>query len=531
MSDFNAEGQNHSETGLTSSSAAPLVTEPSLRSKDDYPFKKSDPTWTLNKNLTIYVDAVRLELDKSLRDGFTETLAYFATERQATYTNNILARVAHYLRTTGATTFKTAAILNYRATLDRATEHHLQKIRAFLNIWFELDYPGIGQATYDLLNDLKLRNGPDGDAVKRRDPREGPLTDNELIAFNEGAVRGYDEDKITLDELTKVDLCSYTGRRPLQLSYMKLADLHGGQANANGEPKYIITIPRIKQHGNSFRAKLSAFEVSSEMWAILHIQRSQVIKQVEAILGFALSEKDREQLPLFPDLKTFNNVASIAALRPLLATDYLHQCALVFNYALRKVVEAANVRSERTGELLTIDSRRFRYTVGTRAAREGLGKALIAELLDHESVRAAHVYTEYDPNLTEIINAVVGHQLVRYAQAFQGVLVDSERDAIRGDDWTSRIRFHGKAIATCGTYGFCGANVPIPCYTCHRFQPWLEAPHEKVRDELLTERRRVLNTTNDPTMAGILDRTILAVVNVIERCNQRRAELNRTERK
>lgn len=530
MTDFNIVGPIDSGTGFTSSSLAPFTKEPTLRSRDDYPFKKGDPTWTLNKNTTLNVDAIRLNLDKSLRDGFTETLVFFATERQATYTKNIATQLEHYLKTTGASTFKTAAILNYRATLSRPTECNLQRIRAFLKTWFELDYPGIGQATYDLLNDLKLRNGPTGDAVKRRDPREGPLTNNELIAFNDGAVRAYDEDKITLDALARADLCSYTGRRPLQLSYMKLIDLHGGQVNTKNEPKYIITIPRIKQQQNSFRAKLSAFEVSTEMWAILHIQRAQVIEHVEAILGFALPEKDREQLPLFPDLKAVRGVSSMAALRPLLETDYLHSRGHLFNYALKKVVEAANVRSERTGELLAVDPTRFRYTIGTRAAREGLGKTLIAELLDHQTIRAAHVYTQYDPNLTEVINAVVGHQLVRYAQAFQGVLVDSERDAIRGDDRTSRIRFHGKAIATCGTHGFCGANVPIPCYTCHRFQPWLDAPHDQVRDELLAERTRVLGTTDDTTMAGILDRTILAVVNVIERCKLRHAELKKTEK-
>ena len=531
MTDFNSGGSSNSDTSLTSSSLASHAKEPTLRSKDDYPFKKSDPTWILNKNVTINVDPIRLKLDRSLRDGFTETLVYFATERQASYTNSIARQLEHYLKTTGASTFKTAAILNYRATLSRSTECNLQRIRAFLKTWFELDYPGIGQATYDLLNDLKLRNGPTGDAVKRRDPREGPLTDNELIAFNDGAVRAYDEDKITLDELARADLCSYTGRRPLQLSYMKLIDLRGGQVNTKGEPKFIITIPRIKQHQNSFRAKLSAFEVSTEMWAILHIQRTQVIEKVEATLGFALSEKDREQLPLFPDLKAATGISYKAALQPLLATDYLHSRVHLFNYALKKVVEAGNVRSERTGELLAVDPTRFRYTVGTRAARAGLGKFLIAELLDHQTIRAAHVYTQYDPNLTEVINAVVGHQLVRYAQAFHGVLVDSEHDAIRGEDQTSRIRFHGEAIATCGTHGFCGANVPIPCYTCHRFQPWLDAPHEQVRDELLAERAHALDTTNDTTMAGILDRTILAVINVIERCKLRHAELMKTEKK
>jgi hypothetical protein len=116
-------------------------------------------------------------------------------------------------------------------------------------------------------------------------------------------------------------------------------------------------------------------------------------------------------------------------------------------------------------------------------------------------------------------------QLARYAQAFQGVLVDREADAVRGADLSSRIKFKGQNMATCGQYGFCGANVPIPCYTCNHFQPWLDGPHEEVLADLLSEREHVLETTADITMVAVNDRTILAVINVIQRCEARRAEL------
>ena len=41
------------------------------------------------------------------------------------------------------------------------------------------------------------------------DPQEGPLTDNELTAFNEGAVRAYEKSLITIAELAIAPV-SYT---------------------------------------------------------------------------------------------------------------------------------------------------------------------------------------------------------------------------------------------------------------------------------------------------------------------------------
>jgi len=70
------------------------------------------------------------------------------------------------------------------------------------------------------------------------------------------------------------------------------------------------------------------------------------------------------------------------------------------------------------------------------------------------------------PEHVESLDKAVGHHLARYEQAFAGVLVDTENDAARGEDISSRIKADGEGIGTCGSYGFCGASVPIPCYTC-----------------------------------------------------------------
>ncbi len=426
---------------------------------------------------------------------------------------------------TGATSIETTTLINYRASLDRENEWKLATIRGFLYKWHDLGYPGIGDDVIDLLKSWTLKGNVKGDAVKRLDPNQGPLTDNELTAFNEGVVRAYEQVKITLDELAICLLISHTGRRPKQVAHTKTCDLDGTKMNKKGEPMFLIYIPRAKQRGEVFRDSFKTFAMSLELWTVLSAQRKNSIASVERTLGYELQEADRAALPLFPDLTAFEAGQSVVELRSLLATDHMHLPSAQITAILKKVVTAAGVVSERTGKLLDVVATRFRYTKGTRAAREGFGLMVIAELLDHTDIQNVEVYTKNVPEHAQALNKVMALQLAPYAQAFQGVLVDREADAERGGDLSSRIKFKGENMATCGQYGVCGANAPIPCYTCNHFQPWLDGPHEEVLADLLAERDRVQQITGDAAMAAVNDRTIFAVINVIQRCEERRTEL------
>jgi hypothetical protein len=152
---------------------------------------------------------------------------------------------------------------------------------------------------------------------------------------------------------------------------------------------------------------------------------------------------------------------------------------------------------------------------------------VIAELLDHDDTQNAGVYTENVPEHVNALNEAVARQLAPLAQAFAGVLVNSESDALRGGDSTSRVRTQsGASTGTCGHFGFCGALSPIACYTCRHFQAWLDGAHDEVLQALLAERTRILSITQDKTIASVNDRTIFAVAEVVRRCESRRAELD-----
>lgn len=399
-------------------------------------------------------------------------------------------------------------------------------IRGFLRKWHELGYPGVSEEVIELLDGWTIKGNVKGDLIKRLDPVKGPLSDLELQGFNEGAVRAFECGDASLTDMAMGLVISNTGRRPIQISHLRLKDILKGK-NKRGDETYILNMPRAKQRATNFRKQFKQFAITEELWVILTAQAEHVVRSVESAVGFEFQEQDRLELPLFPDMTELTDAATPATIKESLKTDLFHIKSAKVSEVCKMIAASAELYSERTGEPLNISSNRFRYTTGTRAAREGFGEMVIAELLDHSDNQNAGVYIENIPEHVESLDKAVGHYMARYAQAFAGVLVDSESDAKRGEDFNSRVRTDGGGVGTCGSYGFCGASVPIPCYTCMHFQPWLDGPHEAVYEDLILERQRLLDVTGDKLIAAVNDRSILAVAEVIQCCASRKVVLSR----
>ena len=495
-------------------------------SRAGYEFHLNKDSWRLDKDTTVYLKTAIKNLIGELKNGFLKTLAFYAENYSASHTNNIADRFQNMISMSpmSLSEINVDLLINYRSTLNKNTEWYLGTVRGFLKKWHELGYDGISDDVIELLDGWTLKGNIKGDVVKRLDPNKGPLTDIELLAFNEGAVQAYEQNKITISELAIGLISSNTGRRQVQISHLKIRDLLKGK-NQKGEDIYLLNVPRAKQRGATFRSELKQFAITKELWTILNMQVQYVIKRAGSILNINLQDHDKLEIPLFPNFSKFAPEIKIEELRQMLPLDMLHIPAAEITETVKKIVAVKNIHSERTGEQMDISSNRFRYTMGTRAAREGFGIMVIAELLDHSDTQNASVYIENIPEYAERINEKVGHFLVPYAQAFAGVLVNSEKDAERGNDINSRIRTRGESIGTCGSYGFCGTRVPVPCYTCIHFQAWVYGPHRKVLDELIAERDRVKEITGDIAVAAINDRTILAVMEAIRLCEERKKVL------
>lgn len=499
------------------------TTRKQIKSKSGYLFCPTDDHWLLDKNTKIPVHWVHSYLEAKDSISCYKVLEAYARTHSASHVLNIFYRFLHYLRTVKPESITPNSLINYRSTLDSENEWYLGTIRGFLRKWHELGYAGISDEVIELFDGWTIKGNVKGDVIKRLDPIKGPLSDIELQGFNEGAVRAFENGDISLTYMAIGLVISNTGRRPIQISHLRLKDILKGK-NKRGDDTYLLNMPRAKQRATDFRKKFKQFAITQELWVILTTQAKHVVRSVENAISFELQQQDRVELPLFPDMSEFTALATPVSIKTALITDSLHIKSAKVTEVCKIIVKNSELYSERTGEPLNISSKRFRYTTGTRAAREGFGEMVIAELLDHSDNQNSGVYIENIPEHVESLDKAVGYQMSRYAQAFAGVLVDSEHEAKRGNDFNSRIKADGDGIGTCGSYGFCGANVPIPCYTCMHFQPWLDGPHEAVYEDLITERQRLLEVTRDKQIAAVNDRSILAVADVIQRCALRKEE-------
>ncbi|MGE6180575.1 site-specific integrase [Aeromonas salmonicida] len=488
------------------------------RTKSGYVFYPDAPTWVLSKDMVVNVQATRERLSADHRPIFTQVLSHFACHYSAAHTANLCENVGFYCRYQPHAGFSVTDLINYRSQLGPHQSHMLSLLRIFLKKWHALGYPGIAPETCDLLAQWSFKAPQQGAAVRSRDPTKGPFTDIELQAFNEAAVACYERGEIALYDLAFTLLLSHTGRRVIQLSHLCVGDLYEGHDHAQG-PLFFVNIPRAKLPGADFRTHFKAFAISAPLWQVMQRQAQTVIATVsQQITGAPLPATTLAALPLFPEWSAMRTTQR-AVLEAGLHTDVFHMKNHRVRAMLQRICVGGALVSERTGLPLVVSARRFRYTKGTRAAREGFGTLVIAELLDHSDTQSAAVYVKSTPELAGRLEASVGTLLQPYANAFQGVIIDTLHDGGTSEPPPYRVRFQGRDNGDCASRGTCHANVPVPCYTCMHFQPWRHGPHRAVHAWLTAQRAEVLASTGDEVMASINDRAIMAVAQVIALCD------------
>lgn len=488
-------------------------------SREGYTVELGGDRWRLSKDIDIAIGVFCKSFpgDTTI---FRQVLAFYAKHSAPSHARNLMERVAHYVRELkGAKLFSVESIISYRASLDKAHEWYLSTTRVFLQQWARMGYPGIPIETLTLLDNLVIKGNEKGRAVQSMCPDEGPLTDIEMQGIVEATTHAFVEENLCLADTCLVMTLAMTGRRPGQVSALKIKDL------IQRDNKYWINFPRAKQRGMKWRSSFKRFAIVEDLWLLLNQQADDVARLFCRVLKLkSISPDVRAELPLFPKI---TGRLSLSDIQSLLDSDQLHIPSAEVTSSVREAGVTIGHISERTGFPLHLNSNRFRYTLGTNLAREGQGEYVIAEALDHSDTQNAGVYVRNIPDIVERISKAVAMQMAPIAQAFRGVLVFSENDALRGGDPSSRISNGQASVGSCGSFGFCGALAPIACYTCAYFQPWLDGPHEEVLDGLIEQRDRVAELTGDLKVASTNDRLILAVSDVIRRCQVAKGEVGR----
>lgn len=465
---------------------------------------------------TVNLDFASWPTTESFMVSAKLTLLWYAKQMSASHLHNTHAQLTHYLRTicvvrdSPVNEITSTDLLNYRDKLTETNLWYFARLSGVLQKWSSLGFSGVTADAIALLRQLRTKNNRKGEAVLTHDPIYGPFTDMELESLLVSLDRAYAHREVDREGYLLAYLFILLGQRPVQYAALKVRDLVVTYAR-DGTPLYMLRVPRAKQRYQLTRAEFKDRVLIPQIGELLMEHSNEVRTAFKNLLLDALDA------PLFP--------ARLRRRSEPQGFEY-HRTATALSLELKNVLREVRAKSERTGQPLHITALRFRRTVATRAAMEGHGELIIAELLDHTDTQSARVYIEARPELLERIDRAMALHLAPMAQAFAGVIIDEESQATRAGDPSSRIcdpRLTPamKPIGNCGKHGFCGFLAPIACYTCVNFQPWLDAPHEAVLDYLIQERDR-LAAQGDLRIASVNDRTILAVAEVVRLCHGRR---------
>ncbi|WP_373036584.1 site-specific integrase [Sulfurimonas sp.] len=475
-------------------------------------FNPNANIWKLNdisKNHSF--NFTKLHLEENLLYGLKRTFIWYLENRSISHAANMfnlfekLLNYIYRLDKKNISKIKLIDIKNFENSLDNLHIWHLSSLSNFLKKWYEMGYIGFSEKAYDYLNEKKLKGNKKGTAVLTMCPYKGPFTDLEYKSIEDSLNNKYANNEILEEEYLLIKLVMIYGSRPIQIAQLKVCDILK-LTKEDASHEYMIRMPRAKNR-KQIRSEFKVRSIPPQLGEILLEYTNKLKNHFHDIL------KDTEQTPLFPSQS--NKLSGVLT---------YHKNSPDIRSKIKSIISKFDLISERTNKKLNIFPTRFRRTIGTRAASEGHGELIIAELLDHTDTQNVGVYVQSRPEMMERIDKAIALYFAPIAQAFAGKLVKDKSTAKRSHDPSAdiidpKVDSSCKAMGKCGTYSFCGLLSPIACYTCNSFQAWSDGPHEKVLESLLQERKKLLKTT-DYRIASINDRTILAVAQVVIECKK-----------
>ncbi|MDS7719854.1 site-specific integrase [Pantoea ananatis] len=416
-----------------------------------YIFKLSDIKWQLDKETCILPHKIADKMPKSMRIGYLTTLAYFSAEYSAGYTKNINQIFSQWLGMIDLKTIDANAVYQFNVNLGSEKNYKLNSIKKFLTKWKKLGYVGVETSALTMLEKIKIKTNLTGEAVKRRDPNSGPLTGEELEVVLKSISNLLKEDKIPMYLYCYVILLATTGRRPLQLTSLKAKDLI-----RTGEG-WFLNIPKVKQR-KDFRSEFSLVSIDDclyeKLTTLVDVNQKHIEDSINQGIGYI-----RNELPIFMDSKKSISIQSDQSLDTIMATDFLHMKNSFISKELDKITTKFNIQSSRTHNPIRLNARRFRYTLGSRLAKEGASVEVIAKALDHKSINSSGIYVKNSPDNVHYIDIKLHSFFEPLSKIFQGV------DSIQNKKLFTEYVLNSFGFTDC-------KHEHIECFTCKNFRAW-----------------------------------------------------------
>jgi hypothetical protein len=506
-------------------------------SKANYKFDVYSDDWELDANKKIRFRTMdSLSLEPKFLESFRLVLADYACEVSSSYTTLIFNGCKNFFSFGVRDVILESHLINYKASLGKEREYNLGFIRSFLLSWDERGLDGVDEKAIALLNSLKLSGNVKGKAVALGCPFSGAYTYEEQADFINFYTNAFSGHQISLSDYAFIMFLQQTGVRPLQITQTYVGDLI---TRLEGGVEYFdLKIPKAKQRG-SYRASFQEkTNVNEDLMLVLMRQAERSVVEVEKHFKIKLNDAQREKVPLFIDLPSMLELRTFAEFEQKMSSQPDYLCMRLKSTPnsvegrIRRIAHLCPLKTRRIeidGEFgdLHISPRRFRYTYATNLAIAGASDHVIAEELGQSDTQQVKVYTEFNEDMADRIDVALASSLTPLAQAFAGTLIDSEKDAIRANDPRSRIHSEsGSTVGNCGDYGFCASGT-IHCYTCAKFQPWLNAKHEEVLKFVTDDRDKKRDLGASEFVLQGANRTIDAIKVVVQMCSDRKLELEK----
>jgi integrase len=349
-------------------------------------------------------------------------------------------------------------------SLSRTSEkgNDFSRLRAFYEWGVARQYSDFNLALLQRLQSIKAPGNSKGHSVRFRDQVKGPLSAEEKLLLTRAIeAGGSDQDRAI------VMLHLEIGMNPHASVRLRNKDLK--RYEAAGQVIYQLDIPRVKKRTATQETKPRP--ITRRLGDLLLKLQSG---GAEDYLLHWLSETSPE--------------ADI-------------------NKAMRRFVKVNEIISPRTGEMLSLTSRRFRYSLATDLAEGGASAIEIAEALDHTDTENVRVYTETVSSITDHVAKATDRHLAPLVRRFQGKMVDSQQQPAFGalpDQVIPASAPHlpfslldAGGVGLCGrnpvTHGLCRLFPPLSCYTCPSFAALRGGPHQQLLDSI----ERFINTRKE----------------------------------
>lgn len=477
------------------------------------PVDVSGDIWRLNSsvvNISLNWESFPL-IDSVILDALKCYIAHLVKTSSESSTANAFTDISAFVKAPAfqeaSLTGQTIPYLAFSQARDHLTKDHQWKLhypRAMYRWCTRLGFEGFAHSVLEQIADWRIGGNAKGRAVRSQDPSNGPFTAPEVSRIVAGLRAARLSNTMPLDEQAAVALAlafganagQYASMREVDVAYLSTDDKTAG---------WIVSIPRHKKGYQDAREAFRQRKLTGFLGEIVQ----ELIDWNQGRPTF-----DRDSRPLF---------RKRALRRRYMITDdwQAHITSSSFTALLDSAVSRLGILG-RDGNPMKVTCRRFRYSLASRMVKNGASEAAVADVLDHSDLQNVSVYWEINSDIVEHLDSALTTALTPRAQAFAGI-VKAEADAIRGGDSSSRRYLVDPAedrlegIGTCGHFGFCNITAPFACYTCVKFQAWMDGPHHEVLEALLQARAARAALGLHPKMVGLEDELIIAVRGTIAR--------------